>query len=68
MDKERFLKQIEEYMMEQRDKLENAKEVCRNTAGPTASICLQGLERSNESVESIEKSICHSELIRSNLT
>jgi len=37
--------------------LENAKEVCRNTAGPTASICLQGLERSNESVESIEKSI-----------
>ncbi len=37
--------------------IENAKEVCRNTAGPTASICLQGLERSNESVESIEKSI-----------
>tara|TARA_Y100001937_G_C7130466_1_gene337073 strand:- start:2788 stop:3111 length:324 start_codon:yes stop_codon:yes gene_type:complete len=26
VDKERFLKQIEEYMMEQRDKLENAKE------------------------------------------
>ena len=37
--------------------LENAKEVCRDTAGPTASICLQGLERSNESIESIEKSI-----------
>lgn len=37
--------------------LESAKEVCRNTAGPTASICLQGLERSNESIESIEKSI-----------
>jgi len=37
--------------------IENAKEVCRNTSGPTASICLQGLERSNESIESIEKSI-----------
>jgi biopolymer transport protein ExbB len=37
--------------------LESAKDVCRNTAGPTASICLQGLERSNESIESIEKSI-----------
>ena len=37
--------------------VEAAKEVCRNTTGPTASICLQGLERSDENLELIEKSI-----------
>lgn len=37
--------------------IEAAKEECRNTTGPTASICLQGLERSNESLDLIEKSI-----------
>ena len=31
-----------------------AKEVCRNTAGPVASIFYQGLERSNEGVEMVE--------------
>jgi len=34
-----------------------AKEVCRNTKGPVASIFYQGLERSNEGVEMVEKSI-----------
>jgi len=34
-----------------------AKEVCRNTNGPVASIFYQGLERSNEGVEMVEKSI-----------
>jgi biopolymer transport protein ExbB len=34
-----------------------AKEICRNTAGPVASIFYQGLERSNEGVEMVEKSI-----------
>ena len=34
-----------------------AKEVCRNTNGPIASIFYQGLERSNEGVEMVEKSI-----------
>lgn len=37
--------------------IEAAKEECRNTAGPTASICLQGLERSDEDLDLIEKSI-----------
>ena len=37
--------------------LEAAKEECRNTSGPTASICLQGLERSDEDLDLIEKSI-----------
>tara|TARA_B100001250_G_scaffold391565_1_gene392569 strand:+ start:443 stop:1237 length:795 start_codon:yes stop_codon:yes gene_type:complete len=34
-----------------------AKELCRNTKGPVASIFYQGLERSNEGVEMVEKSI-----------
>ena len=34
-----------------------AKEVCRNTRGPVASIFYQGLERSGEGVDIVEKSI-----------
>jgi len=34
-----------------------AKEVCRNTSGPVASIFYQGLNRSHEGVDIVEKSI-----------
>ncbi len=34
-----------------------AKEVCRNTAGPVASIFYQGLDRSHEGVEMVEKTV-----------
>ena len=34
-----------------------AKEVCRNTKGPVASIFYQGLDRINEGVESAEKAV-----------
>ena len=34
-----------------------AKDVCRNTRGPVASIFYQGLERSSEGVEMVEKSV-----------
>jgi biopolymer transport protein ExbB len=34
-----------------------AQEVCRNTKGPVASIFYQGLERSDEGVDMVEKSI-----------
>lgn len=34
-----------------------AKEVCRNTRGPVASIFYQGLDRSSEGIEEVEKSI-----------
>lgn len=34
-----------------------AKEQCRNTRGPVASICYQGLERINEPLDDIERSI-----------
>ncbi|MBD0850045.1 MAG: MotA/TolQ/ExbB proton channel family protein [Maribacter sp.] len=37
--------------------VEAAKEVCRNTKGPVASIYYQGLDRAGESVESAEKSV-----------
>ena len=37
--------------------VEAAKEVCRNTAGPISSIFYQGLSRSEEGVEMVEKSV-----------
>ena len=38
-------------------KIDEAKELCRNTRGPVASICYQGLLRIDEPLESIEHSI-----------
>lgn len=38
-------------------KIDEAKELCRNTRGPVASICYQGLLRVDEPLESIEHSI-----------
>jgi len=37
--------------------VEAAKEVCRNTSGPVASIFYQGLDRMDEGIEVVEKSI-----------
>ncbi len=37
--------------------LDSAKELCRNTKGPVASIFYQGLDRANEGVESAEKAV-----------
>ena len=37
--------------------VEAAKEVCKATPGPTASILHEGLKRSDEGIESVEKSI-----------
>lgn len=37
--------------------VEAAKEVCRNTKGPVASIFYQGLDRAGEGVESAEKAV-----------
>ncbi len=37
--------------------VEAAKEVCRNTAGPVASIFYQGLDRSSHGVDSAEKAV-----------
>jgi biopolymer transport protein ExbB len=37
--------------------VEGAKTICRNTHGPVASVCYQGLMHINESAEDIERSI-----------
>ena len=37
--------------------IEEAKEVCRNTRGPVASIFYQGLDRADEGIEMVEKSV-----------
>ena len=37
--------------------IEAAKEVCRNTRGPVASIFYQGLDRADEGIEMVEKSV-----------
>ena len=39
------------------DDIEGAKQLCRETRGPVASICYQGLLRIHESLDSIERSI-----------
>ncbi|MEG1498596.1 MAG: MotA/TolQ/ExbB proton channel family protein [Bacteroidales bacterium] len=52
---EKLLKKVEEALSN--GGIDAAKEVCRNTRGPVASIFYQGLERSDEGVEMIEKSI-----------
>lgn len=37
--------------------VEAAKDICRNTAGPVASIFYQGLDRYDEGIEMVEKSV-----------
>ena len=37
--------------------VEKAKELCRNTRGPIASIFYQGLDRADEGIEAVEKSV-----------
>lgn len=51
----RLLANIEEAL--QQGGVEAAKDICRNTKGPVASIFYQGLLRSDEGIEIIEKSV-----------
>ncbi len=37
--------------------VEGAKTICRNTAGPVASICYQGLLRIEDGIETVERSV-----------
>jgi biopolymer transport protein ExbB len=52
---EKLLKAIEDALAE--GGVDAAKEVCRNTRGPVASIFYQGLDRSHEGIDVVEKSI-----------
>ena len=51
----KLLEKIEEAM--NTGGIEAAKEVCRNTRGPVASIFYQGLDRSNEGLDVVEKTV-----------
>jgi len=52
---EKLLKKIEEAL--EKGGIDAAKEVCRNTRGPVASIFYQGLDRANEGIDVVEKSV-----------
>lgn len=51
----KFLNQVEDALKS--TGIEGAKEICRNTRGPVASIFYQGLDRSDEGLEIVEKSV-----------
>ncbi len=51
----KLLAKVEEAL--QNGGIEAAKEVCRNTRGPVASIFYQGLDRSDEGMEVVEKTV-----------
>lgn len=55
-DTDKLLADIDEALKGKKG-MEDAKEVCRNTPGPVASIFYQGLERSSEGIDMVEKSI-----------
>ena len=55
-DTDKLLSDIDEALKGKKG-MENAKEICRNTPGPVASIFYQGLERSSEGIDMVEKSI-----------
>ena len=55
-DTDKLLSDIDEALKGKKG-MESAKEVCRNTPGPVASIFYQGLERSSEGLDMVEKSI-----------
>lgn len=51
----KLLEEVESAL--QSDGVEAAKEICRNTRGPVASIFFQGLERADHGIEMVEKSV-----------
>jgi biopolymer transport protein ExbB len=51
----KFLAQVEEKI--KTGDIEGAKEVCRNTRGPIASIFYQGISRIDEGVDAVEKTV-----------
>ncbi len=51
----KFIAQVEAALKE--GGVEAAKEVCRNTRGPIASIYWQGLDRANQGLDAVEKAV-----------
>jgi biopolymer transport protein ExbB len=52
---DKMLKEVEAAL--EKGDLEGAKKVCRNTRGPVASICYQGLMRVNDGLDVVERSV-----------
>lgn len=55
IDAKKLMTDIEEHV--DKGDMEGAKALCRNTRGPVASICYQGLLRAGESLDDIERSV-----------
>ncbi len=51
----KLMEDIEKYL--QKDDVEGAKTLCRNTRGPVASVCYQGLLHIHQPMDAIERSI-----------
>ena len=51
----KLMEDIEKHLKE--DDVEGAKTLCRNTRGPVASVCYQGLMHIHQSMDAIERSI-----------
>lgn len=51
----KLLEDIEQHL--RRDEVEEARTLCRNTRGPVASVCYQGLLHIGRSMEAIERSV-----------
>ena len=56
-DTNKLIKRVEEALEGDGDGIEAAKEICRNTRGPVASIYYQGLSRYDQGVEVVEKAV-----------
>ena len=55
IDAKKFMQDLEKKL--KTEGVDAAKELCRNTRGPVASICYQGLLRIRESADAIERSV-----------
>ncbi len=55
IDAKRFMEDVDAKVAE--GDIEGAKDLCRSTRGPVASICYQGLTRVNDSIEDVERSV-----------
>lgn len=55
VDTKKLMADIEDCV--EKGDIEGAKEICRNTRGPVASICYQGLSKIDEEIDTVERSI-----------
>lgn len=55
IDSKKLLEDIQAAL--EKGDVEGAKDICRNTRGPVASICYQGLMRVNEGLDVVERSV-----------